>query len=119
MGAQELVLNSPMKQNIELKGEVSSIFLNFDIIMIKILQKFYFHEESFPADTSCYYVQQLFSELKSDGLRINLETLRKRLESLVKLNLMEKVDTYPRIYTPIRDVEKVRDLLTKVRETFL
>jgi hypothetical protein len=45
--------------------------------------------------------------------------LRKRLETLVKLNLIEKVETYPRIYTPIRDVEKIKKLLVKVKEIFL
>lgn len=101
------------------KKEISSIFLNFDVVMIKILQKFYFGEKPFPADTTCFYVQQLFSELKSDGLHINLETLRKRLESLVKLNLIDKVDTYPRIYIPVRDSERVKELLIKVKKIFL
>jgi len=119
MSTQGSLVNVATEQGIVSKKEISSIFLNFDVIMIKILQKFYFNEKVFPADTTCFYVQQLFSDLRSDGLQINLETLRKRLESLVKLKLIEKVDTYPRIYVPVRDVEKVRELLTKVREAFL
>jgi hypothetical protein len=119
MSAQGSLVNVATEQGIVSKKEISSIFLNFDVIMIKILQKFYFNGNSFPADTTCYYVQQLFSELKSDGLQINLETLRKRLENLVKLNLIERVDTYPRIYVPVRDIERVRDLLVKVKEVFL
>ncbi|MEM5855102.1 MAG: hypothetical protein QW472_02155, partial [Candidatus Aenigmatarchaeota archaeon] len=94
------------------------IFLNFDIITIRILQKFYFNKD-FPNDVNSYYIQQLLSELKSEGLEINLETLRKRLENLVKLNLIEKVETYPRIYMPVRDVEKIRSFLIKVKELFL
>jgi hypothetical protein len=119
MNMQSALINNSVQENIESKKEVFSVFLNFDVIMIKILQKFYFNEKIFPADTTCYYVQQLFSELRSDGLRINLETLRKRLEVLVKLNLIEKVDTYPRIYVPVRDVERVRSLLEKVKQAFL
>jgi len=119
MIAESSLMNDSLQQDVESKKEISSIFLNFDVIMIKILQKFYFNEKVFPADTTCFYVQQLFSDLRSDGLQINLETLRKRLESLVKLKLIEKVDTYPRIYVPVRDVEKVRELLTKVKEAFL
>jgi hypothetical protein len=117
MNRQDLAVNISV-QDVEPKKEISSIFLNFDVVMIRILQKFYFNG-NFPNDTTCYYVQQLFSELKSEGLQINLETLRKRLESLVKLNLIEKVETYPRIYMPVRDVERIKKLLMKVKEIFL
>ena len=118
MNKQESVVDISLEE-VGSKKEISSIFLNFDVIMIRILQKFYFNDSNFPNDTACYYVQQLFSELRSEGLQINLETLRKRLESLVKLNLIEKVETYPRIYTPVRDVEKIKKLLMKVKEIFL
>jgi hypothetical protein len=119
MNRQDSLINISVQEDIGSKKEISSIFLNFDVGMMKILRKFYFNDNNFPNDTTCYYIQQLFSELKSEGLQINLETLRKRLESLVKLNLIEKVETYPRIYMPVRDVERVRKLLEKVREVFL
>ena len=119
MSTQTSLMNASVQEETESKKEVSSLFLGFDIITIKILQKFYFNENVFPADTTCFYVQQLFSELKSSGLQINLETLRKRLESLVRLNLIDKVDTYPKIYMPVRDVEKIRNLLVRVKEVFL
>lgn len=106
-------------QEVVEKKEISSIFLNFDIITLRILYKFYFNDTKFPNDTNCYYLQQLFSELKSEGFLINSETLRKRLENLVKLKLIEKVSTYPRVYIPVRDVEKIRNLLKKVKEEFL
>lgn len=111
--------NVSVQETVENKKEISSIFLNFDIITFKILYKFYFNNTQFPNDTNCYYLQQLFSELKNEGLLINSETLRKRLESLVKLKLIEKVNTYPRVYMPIRDVEKIKNLLRKVKEEFL
>lgn len=119
MDIQDSLMSIPLQQDLVSKKEITSIFLNFDVVMIKILQKFYFSGKDFPDDTTCFYVQQLFSELRSGGLQINLETLRKRLESLVKLNLIDKVDTYPRIYVPVRDVERVRSLLEKVKEVFL
>lgn len=119
MNREGSLVNVFVQEDVESKKEISSIFLNFDVVMIKILQKFYFNDNAFPNDTSCYYIQRLFSELRSDGLEINLETLRKRLESLVKLNLIEKVETYPRIYMPVRDVERIKKLLKKVKEIFL
>ncbi|MEM5852880.1 MAG: hypothetical protein QXS37_00680 [Candidatus Aenigmatarchaeota archaeon] len=119
MNRQDSLINISVQQNIELKKELASIFLNFDVIMIKILQKFYFNGENFPNDVNSYYLQQLFSELRSEGLQINVETLRKRLESLVKLGLIDKVNTYPRIYAPVRDVEKVRNLLIRIKQVFL
>ncbi|MEM5879451.1 MAG: hypothetical protein QXU74_03095 [Candidatus Aenigmatarchaeota archaeon] len=119
MNRQNSLINISIQEKIESKKELTSIFLNFDIVTIRVLQKFYFNNEEFPNDINSYYIQQLFSELKSEGLQINLETLRKRLESLVKLNLIEKVETYPRIYMPVKDVERVRNLLMKVKEIFL
>ncbi|MEM7826287.1 MAG: hypothetical protein QW451_01485 [Candidatus Aenigmatarchaeota archaeon] len=125
MGRTKVMRMSDLKSisiqelKVEEKKEISSIFLNFDIITLKILHKFYFNDTKFPNDTNCYYLQQLFSELKSEGFTINSETLRKRLETLVKLKLIEKIDTYPRIYMPVRDVEKIKNLLKKVKEEFL
>ncbi|MEM5829224.1 MAG: hypothetical protein QW040_00760 [Candidatus Aenigmatarchaeota archaeon] len=113
------IVNIPIQEDVNTKKKLSSIFLNFDVVMIRILQKFYFNNKKFPNDTTCYYVQQLFSELRSEGVQINLETLRKRLDTLAKLNLIEKVETYPRIYMPVRDVEGIRELLLKVKELFL
>ena len=99
--------------------ELNSFILHLDIIMIRILQKFYKSGLSFPSDTSCYYVQQLQTELKREGLKIELETLRKRLDTLVKIRLLEKVGTYPRIYMPIRDVEKVQRIVEKVQKILI
>lgn len=112
-----------MKLDVLLEEEkdvkVLNIFLNFDVINFKILEKFYFTPSKFPSDTNCYYLQQLFSELKTEGIDINLETLRKRLEGLVKLGLIEKVKTYPRIYMPVRNVKKVKEMLNEVKSLFL
>lgn len=95
---------------------LNSFILHLDIVMIRILQKFYKSGLSFPSDTNCYYVQQLQSELNREGLKIELETLRKRLDLLVKIRLLEKVETYPRIYMPIRDVEKVQKIIQRVQK---
>lgn len=99
--------------------ELNAFITHFDITTIRILQKFYRNGLSFPGDTSCYYVQQLHSELNREGLKIEIETVRKRLELLVKLNMLDKVETYPRIYVPVRDVEAVQKVISQVQEILL
>jgi len=99
--------------------ELNAFITHFDITTIRILQKFYRNGLSFPGDTSCYYVQQLHSELNREGLKIEIETVRKRLELLVKLKMLDKVDTYPRIYVPVRDVDAVQKVISRVQEILL
>lgn len=115
MAALDLV-SDVEKENREIENALNSFILHLDIIMIRILQKFYRTNFSFPNDTTCYYVQQLFLELNREGLKIELETLRKRLDLLVKIRLLEKVRTYPRIYMPIRDVERVQKIVTTAQK---
>lgn len=98
----------------EPKLEINPFVIRLDVVMIRILQKFYRNGLPFPNDTNCYYIQQLFSELNREGFNIEMETLRKRLDQLTKMKLLEKVDTYPRIYMPIRDVVKVQDMMQKI-----
>ena len=99
--------------------ELNAFITHFDITTIRILQKFYRNGLSFPGDTSCYYVQQLHSKLNREGLKIEIETVRKRLELLVKLKMLDKVDTYPRIYVPVRDVDAVQKVISRVQEILL
>ncbi len=119
--ANEISSVIPVQEQMKKDGidELGSFITHLDVTMIRILQKFYANGLSFPSDTNCYYVQQLFSELRREGFHIELETLRKRLGSLVKLNLLEKVESYPRIYVPIRDVGKVQKLVKKIQKLLL
>lgn len=122
MNSVDSLINISLEKNIESESkseEINSFVLGFDIITIRILQKFYKNGMSFPNDTTCYYIQQLFTEITREGLKIELETLRKRLEYLVKIQLLEKVETYPRIYMPVKNVERVQKLIKNIQELLL
>lgn len=124
MSNLESLINVSIEKDIKSKvedelEELSGFILHLDIIMIRILQKFYRSGLSFPSDTTCYYVQQLQSELNREGLKMELETLRKRLDTLVRIRLLEKVETYPRIYMPIREVERVQKIVQRVQKLLL
>lgn len=114
---ESVILNFSVPENIG--TEISSIITHFDIITVRVLQKFYKTGRRFPGDVNCYYVSQLHSELRREGLRIEVETLRKRLDTLVKLGFLEKVNTYPRLYMPVKNIEKIRSLIEKVKSLLL
>jgi hypothetical protein len=112
-----------MKENstlssLEIKAEEKidlTILSKFDVINVKILQKFYGKTiDPFSGEINSYDVKTLHEFLKREGLKINIETLRKRLDNLVSLNFLEKVDTYPRIYTAVRDLEKIKIIQSKI-----
>lgn len=112
-----------MKENstlssLEIKAEEKidlTILSKFDVINVKILQKFYGKTiDPFSGEINSYDVKSLHEFLKREGLKINIETLRKRLDNLVTLNFLEKVDTYPRIYTAVRDLEKIKIIQSKI-----
>ena len=112
-----------MKENTTLNSlEIKSaekidftILSKFDVINVKILQKFYGKTiDPLSSEINSYDVETLHELLKIEGIKINKETLRKRLENLVSLNFLEKVDTYPRIYTAVRDIEKIKTIQSKI-----
>ena len=112
-----------MKENstlssLEIKTEEKidlTILSKFDVINVNILQKFYGKTiDPFSGEINSYDVKTLHEFLKREGLKINIETLRKRLDNLVSLNFLEKVDTYPRIYTAVRDLEKIKIIQSKI-----
>jgi hypothetical protein len=112
-----------MKENstlssLEIKNEEKidlTILSKFDVINVKILQKFYGKTiDPFSGEINSYDVKTLHEFLKREGLKINIETLRKRLDNLVSFNFLEKVDTYPRIYTAVRDLEKIKIIQSKI-----
>ena len=112
-----------MKENstfnsLEIKTEEKidfTILSKFDVINVKILQKFYGKTiDPFSGEINSFDVKTLYEFLKREGLKINIETLRKRLDNLVSLNFLEKVDTYPRIYSAVRDLEKIKIIQSKI-----
>ncbi len=99
----------------ELTKEDFSFFSNFDIITIRVIQKFYGSSIAPMSDSvTCFHIQQLHSILKSEGLQIGVEGLRKKLELLVKIGFIEKVETYPRIYMPLKHIDAIQKIQTKV-----
>jgi len=111
---ERVVLSFSVSENIG--AEISSLLSHFDVITVRVLQKFYKTGDKFPNDVNCYYVSQLHAELMREGLKIEIETLRKRLDVLVKLGFLEKVKTYPRLYMPVRNVEKVRMMIERIKQ---
>jgi hypothetical protein len=109
--------NSTLK-SLEIKTEEKidfAILSKFDVINVKILQKFYGKIiDPFSGEINSYDVNTLHEFLKREGLKINIETLRKRLDNLVSMNFLEKINTYPRIYSAVRDVEKIKLIQSKI-----
>jgi hypothetical protein len=123
MSDEKFSLKSVEEEKTKLTKEDFSFFANFDIVTVRILQKFYTSSlNPLDNDISCFYVKQLQEMLASEGLKINLESLRKKLEFLVKIGFIEKVKTYPRVYIPLRDVEKIKKIqgkISRLKEIFL
>ena len=120
MGPDESTINVNISANLE-KKELTrddfSFFADFDIITVRILQKFYgggFVQNDGPLNT--FYVQQLHLVLNKEGLKIGMEGLRKKLEFLVRIGFLEKVKTYPRIYMPIRYVEGIKKIQFRIEQ---
>lgn len=87
-----------------------------DFLDIQLLRKFYTTGKDFPYDTQPYCFPILFLEMKvSHKLVIGSEALRKRLDNLTELGLVEKISrSNPTIYSPIKNVEQnVRALITR------
>ena len=63
-----------------------------DFLDIQLLRKFYMSGKEQPFDLQPYCFPLLYGEMKvNHKIKIGLEALRKRLNNLVKLNLIEKV----------------------------
>lgn len=101
----------------KLTREDFSFFSNFDVITVRIIQKFYGTAIApVNGDVNCFHVQQLHSALKSEGLQIGLEGLRKKLEFLVRIGFIEKVNTYPRVYMSLKHVDAIEKIQGKVAQ---
>jgi len=106
----------PVEMRVPTKEDFS-FFSNFDIITVRIIQKFYGSSiDPLNGNINCFHVLQLHSLLKGEGLSIGIEGLRKKLEFLVKVGFLEKVNTYPRIYMPLKHVEEIQRIQTKIEQ---
>jgi hypothetical protein len=104
----------------KIEGNPETILLELaekmDILDVQILRKFYTTGKEFPLDTQPYCFPILFKEMReSNNLRIGIEGLRKRLDVLVKLNLIVKIrGSNPTNYNPVSGKEQfVRGMIIK------
>jgi hypothetical protein len=110
-----------MKTEIKTEILINQILERIDFLDVLILKKFYATGREFPNDTQPYCLPILYKELKEqNNVKISLEGLRKRLNSLVKIGLLNKIErTNPSIYYPVRDKEEfVRKIIIKFFERF-
>ncbi|MBU5682718.1 MAG: hypothetical protein QXW04_01675 [Candidatus Aenigmatarchaeota archaeon] len=107
-------------------SQLSEIFIRqilerIDFIDVLILKKFYLTGKEFPGDTQPYCLPFLHSELKiQHQISLTLEGLRKRLNTLVKLGLLKKIDrTNPVVYFPKEDMKDIaRRIIFKFFERY-
>jgi len=113
------LINISAKENIEKNDfieKINEFAEKLDFIDIQILRKFYMTGKPFPNDTQPYCFPLLYKEMKtSNRLKIGMEALRKRVNRLVELELLEKIKhSNPTSYKPIREkVEFVRGIILK------
>jgi len=94
-----------------------SFLAHFDLIMIRILQKFYGKAvDPVNGEINSYDVQRLKKVLEKEGLKITTEGLRKKLDLLVRLGFLVKIPTYPRIYTVPKDYEQIKKIQEKIEK---
>ncbi|MEM7818995.1 MAG: hypothetical protein QW403_02520 [Candidatus Aenigmatarchaeota archaeon] len=108
--------NISLEKNTEIKDEILNFIERLDFVDIQILRKFYMTGKEFPNDTQPYCFPLLYSELKNTHhFKIGIEALRKRLNKLVKMNLLIKVKhSNPTSYEPLKGKENfVRAIIIK------
>ena len=87
-----------------------------DFLDIQLLRKFYMNGKDQPFDLQPYCFPMLYAEMKvNHKIKIGIEALRKRLNNLVKLGLLQKVThSNPTNYTPSVDKGHfIRAVITK------
>ena len=87
-----------------------------DFLDIQLLRKFYMNGKEQPFDLQPYCFPMLYSEMKvNHKIKIGIEALRKRLNNLVRLELLEKIKhSNPTNYGPVGDKTYfIRAVITK------
>ncbi|MEM5882377.1 MAG: hypothetical protein QXS69_02870 [Candidatus Aenigmatarchaeota archaeon] len=100
---------------------VRQILERIDFIDVLILKKFYLTGKNFPNDVQPYCFPFLYTELKNQHqINLTLEGLRKRLNTLVNLGLLKKVErTNPSVYFPKEDMKEIaRRIIFKFFERY-
>ncbi|MBI2542912.1 MAG: hypothetical protein HYW24_01880 [Candidatus Aenigmarchaeota archaeon] len=96
--------------------DIISLAERLDFLDIQLLRKFYMTGKEHPFDCQPHCFPILYKEMKtSHKLKIGMEALRKRLNNLVVLGLLEKIThSNPTNYGPMRDkVPFVKGIISK------
>ena len=100
--------------------QVADKILNFaetlDFINIQILRKFYATGLAFPNDTQPHVFSLLYMDMKDvHKISIGMEALRKRVDFLVSVGLLEKVKrSNPASYHPVKGLaQSVRAVIKR------
>jgi len=88
---------------------ILSLSEKFDLMDVQILRKFYTTGKDFPYDTQPWCFPVLYMDMKvNNRLKVGQEALRKRLDNLVGLGLLEKVrNSNPANYFPAKGRENL------------
>lgn len=108
------VINISVEQDIQ--KTVSEFAEKLDFLDIQLLRKFYVTNSPFPYDTQPYCFPLLFKEMREvHKIKIGSEALRKRLDNLTKVGLIDKIrNSNPANYSPVRGRENfVRATIAK------
>lgn len=93
-----------------------SLAERLDFLDVQLLRKFYMNGKEQPLDLQPYCFPMLFKEMKvGHKMKIGSEALRKRLDNLVKLSLLEKIKhANPANYSPLINKQQfVRAVVAK------
>ncbi|MBI1978586.1 MAG: hypothetical protein HYS62_00825 [Candidatus Aenigmarchaeota archaeon] len=117
VGLISTVFESTQRDNINSDLEKAIVLAEkLDFLDIQLLRKFYMNGKEYPFNHQPYCFPLLFSEMKvSHKIKIGMEALRKRLNNMVDLGLLEKIKhSNPANYGPIVDKSLfIRAVITK------
>lgn len=119
MNSLDSFFEKPLEQNIETRN-LDEVLMDFverlDFLDIQILRKFYSTGKEYPFDTQPHCFPILYKEMcDNNHLQIGSEALRKRLDNLVYVGLLGKIQrSNPTNYTPLAGREQfIRAMIMK------
>ena len=121
MSTEASVLDTSLPPSVQEKTEekvdnIITLAEKLDFFDVQLLRKFYMTGKDFPYDTQPHCFPILFLEMKvNHKISIGSEALRKRLDNLTKIGLLEKINrSNPANYSPVKGLEQiVRAMITR------
>ena len=115
----ESFLETSLDETLQTK-DIETVLIEFverlDFLDVQLLRKFYSTGKEFPLDTQPHCFPILFKEMRDNNhLQIGAEALRKRLDNLVHVNLLGKIqNSNPTNYIPVAGKEQlIRAMIMK------